>query len=136
MKKWYWLGILLSAQAAWAGDVQVQFDGCVAGQTVRVALYAAPAEGFPKRGALKELELPATASTAHATFSDLPAGRYAIAAYLDSNGNHKLDRHWFGSPSEPYGFSNNARNTFSAPGFEQAAFELSSAPVLQTIHLH
>jgi len=26
-------------------------------------------------------------------------------------------------PTEPYGFSNNARNRFSAPAFSQAAFK-------------
>ena len=30
----------------------------------------------------------------------------------------------FGVPTEKYGFSNNARETFSAPSFSSASFEL------------
>lgn len=47
---------------------------------------------------------------------------YAIAVYHDQNNNNKLDKNTFGMPNENYGFSNNARGTFSAPSFESAKF--------------
>ena len=37
--------------------------------------------------------------------------------------NNKLDYNFLGIPKEQYGFSNNARNRFSAPAFSQAAFK-------------
>jgi uncharacterized protein (DUF2141 family) len=44
----------------------------------------------------------------------------AIAVYHDENENEKLDENMFGMPTERYGFSNNARETFSAPSFKSA----------------
>lgn len=56
------------------------------------------------------------------TLPDLPAGTYAISCFHDVNGNGKLDKNFLGIPSEPYGFSNNARPTFRAPNWEEAKF--------------
>jgi uncharacterized protein (DUF2141 family) len=56
------------------------------------------------------------------TFKKLVHKTYAIAVFHDINSNGKLDRNALGLPLEPYGFSNNARNTFSAPSFSQASF--------------
>ena len=53
-------------------------------------------------------------------FKYLPKDSYALAIYHDENKNGKLDKNLFGAPTEAYGFSNNARETFSAPSFEAA----------------
>lgn len=53
-------------------------------------------------------------------FKNLPKDTYALAIYHDENKNGKLDKNLFGAPTEAYGFSNNARETFSAPSFEAA----------------
>lgn len=58
--------------------------------------------------------------------TDLPAGLYAVAAFHDLNDNGELDRSALGPPSEPYGFSNDARGTFGPPRFDKAAIELLS----------
>ncbi|WP_221394418.1 DUF2141 domain-containing protein [Dyadobacter sp. NIV53] len=58
-----------------------------------------------------------------ATF-ELAPGRYALAMYHDLNGNDLMDRNFVGIPKEPYGFSKNFRPRFSAPSFEDCAFEL------------
>lgn len=38
--------------------------------------------------------------------SGVPAGRYALVAYADVNGNGRLDKNFIGIPREPLGFSN------------------------------
>lgn len=71
-------------------------------------------------------------------FTDLPAGRYAITAYQDLNGNARLDRTWSGRPSEPFAVSNEASKRRGPPRFEQAAVMLDSAqtsPSLVTLQL-
>lgn len=55
---------------------------------------------------------------------EIPHNTYSIAVFHDANNNGKMDKNFFGVPTELYGFSNNARATFSAPAFEDAAFEL------------
>ncbi|MDX1912377.1 MAG: DUF2141 domain-containing protein [Saprospiraceae bacterium] len=57
----------------------------------------------------------------------LPAGRYALSCFHDVNGNGKLDTDWVGIPTEPYGFSNNARPKFRAPRWSESVFEWSGA---------
>lgn len=55
---------------------------------------------------------------------ELPNDTYAVAVFHDANDNTVLDKNMFGVPIEIYGFGNNARGTFSAPSFEEAAIEL------------
>jgi hypothetical protein len=59
-------------------------------------------------------------------FKNLPKDSYALAIYHDENKNGKLDKNVFGAPTEYYGFSNNAREIFSAPSFLDASFSLNS----------
>jgi uncharacterized protein (DUF2141 family) len=60
------------------------------------------------------------------SFNDLSEERYAVAVFHDENKNGKLDKNYLGIPTEAYGFSNNARRTFSAPSFEEAEVNLKS----------
>ena len=46
----------------------------------------------------------------------------AVAVFLDTNNNQKLDTNLFGVPTEPYGFSNNPKVVFSAPTFNECSF--------------
>jgi len=59
------------------------------------------------------------------TFTNLPYGEYSVAVYHDVNGNQKLDTNLFGVPTEPYGFSNNARSKWGAPKYKVARFQLN-----------
>lgn len=63
---------------------------------------------------------------------DLKLGKYAVSVFQDVNSNGKIDIGMFG-PTEPYGYSNNARNTFSEPDFKDQLFELKAN---QQLHIH
>jgi uncharacterized protein (DUF2141 family) len=56
------------------------------------------------------------------TVANLPAGRYAVQAFLDENSNGEVDRGWFGIPKEGVGFSNDAKIRLSPPKFAEAVF--------------
>lgn len=64
--------------------------------------------------------------------SELPPGTYAVSCFHDVNGNGKLDTNLLGIPTEPYGFSNNARPKFRAPKWDEAKVEWrkDGAPVM------
>ncbi len=49
--------------------------------------------------------------------------RFAVAAYQDHDGSGSLSRSALGIPSEPYGFSRDARATLGRPTFEDAAID-------------
>jgi uncharacterized protein (DUF2141 family) len=59
---------------------------------------------------------------ATAVFENMATGTYAIAAFLDENGNGKMDTNFLGIPREKYGFSNNARPLMRAANFKEASF--------------
>jgi uncharacterized protein (DUF2141 family) len=71
--------------------------------------------------------------SASVTFFDVPTGDYSAVIYHDVNANGELDRNFFGKPSEPYGFSNNARNAFGIPDFDDSSFEVSVRHNIQAI---
>ena len=58
------------------------------------------------------------------SITDLPPGTYAVSCFQDVNDNKKLDKNMVGIPSEPYGFSNNARPSFRAPTWGECTFNL------------
>lgn len=58
--------------------------------------------------------------------TNIPFGRYAIAAYHDVNNNGKLDKNYLGIPVEPYAFSNNPRVKWRSPTFEETQIELNT----------
>lgn len=70
--------------------------------------------------------VPVTSKKMTYVFDNLSEGKYAIAIFHDENKNSKLDKNYLGVPTEAYGFSNNARRTFSAPSFEEAELNLKS----------
>ena len=65
----------------------------------------------------------------------LPVGEYAFACFHDLNNNGKLDKNLLGVPTEPYGFSNNARPKFRAPSWEEAKFALPQGGQVVTLRL-
>lgn len=68
-------------------------------------------------------KLPATPGTATLTLENLPAGRYAIMAYHDEDGNGELNRRFGMFPTEGYALSNNP-TVMGPPSFEDSAFEV------------
>jgi len=98
---------------------------------VMVALYR-DIDDFPsKKSRYKYLLLKPQNHTAIGVFEDLPPGKYAIAAILDENKSFDMDKNIVGFPLEQYGFSNNAREQFSAPSFQKASFDLHTDRKIQ-----
>lgn len=89
-----------------------------------VALYRST-DAFPVHGKqYKGIIAPIKEKKSEASFQGLAPGKYAVAIFHDKNKNGKLDKNMLGIPLESYGFSNNARETFSAPSFSSASFEV------------
>ncbi len=72
-------------------------------------------------------DAPARIGVTRVTVRGVPPGRYAAQAFLDENGNKKVDRGLFGIPKEGVGFSNDARITFEPPKFADAVFSYDGA---------
>jgi uncharacterized protein (DUF2141 family) len=69
-------------------------------------------------------------SSLSTVIDDLEEGEYAIALYQDLNEDKKLNRNFFGVPTEPYGVSNNIRPTFAPPSYDECKFSYFSSQTL------
>ncbi len=61
-----------------------------------------------------------------ATIEGLPAGRYAIKAFHDIDGDGQMSSNPFGMPTEPFAFSNNAKGAMGPATWADAAFDLNA----------
>jgi uncharacterized protein (DUF2141 family) len=88
--------------------------------TVDCALFDSP-EGFPRDflfSAQNVMVIKVRSAEARCDFEAIPPGTYALAVIHDENSNGKLDTNWLGTPTEGYGFSNDAKavlGTLSTP---------------------
>ena len=60
------------------------------------------------------------------TIKNIKPGKYTMAVFHDINMDEKLNTNMLGIPTEPYGFSNNARGTFGPPSLADQTFSVSS----------
>jgi uncharacterized protein (DUF2141 family) len=110
-------------------ELQVEFTNLNAAKgNLYIALYD-QADAFMQTDRVRSQKIvPVTQKgTLKISLGNFPAGKYALSCFHDLNGNGKLDTNWMGIPSEPYGFSNNARPQFRAPKWAEAAFDLYGA---------
>ena len=120
--------LLASAPGVLAGPatatLTIQMNEAGGGKgTVRLGLFNETSD-FPMGKPFRGVNVEMTGGKATAVFKDLEPGTYAATAYLDKNNNGKIDKNLLGKPTEPYGFSNNARGMFGPPKFEEARFQL------------
>ena len=122
----------LAAAPAVAAELVIEVRGVRSGAgRVYVAVHA-PREGedFPyAKGMVAGVYQQAREGAMRFVLRDLPAGRYAVNAFHDENGNGDLDANVLGIPKEGYGFANDPPATFGPPDFEEAAVTLGDAPV-------
>lgn len=116
--------------------------------TMRFSLYAPEVDELPSRAqwmiALCDSEgytIDRWAVEAISTYQTvrLPSqryGTYTASFYLDLNGNGKLDEGFFGQPTEPYAFSNNARSMFSKPSIESQRFYFDGDEIDVKVEYH
>jgi uncharacterized protein (DUF2141 family) len=111
------------ASAAHAFDLTVEVLHARSDQGMVAGALFAPSNwlGTPLQG-----ERQHAAAKVVLVYRNLPAGKYAVSVFHDENGNGKLDANLVGMPTEPYGFSRDARGLVGPPSFADAAFDLQA----------
>jgi uncharacterized protein (DUF2141 family) len=80
-------------------------------------------------------DVAATPGTTMVTLRDIPPGEYGVMTYQDVNSNDRTDTNFLGIPTEPYGFSRDAKPFLSRPGFDAVKFTLAAGENRQTLRL-
>lgn len=91
--------------------------------TVKVGLYNS--DGTFLKKTYKSLSSEIKNKETVVTFSNVPAGEYAISTFHDENNNGKLDKNMMGIPSEDYAASNNAKGFMGPPAYTDAKFVIN-----------
>lgn len=125
------LGLLAVTGPASAAELRLAFPGLKAEGRVAYAVYADSVSWNRRTGAVKA----GTVATGEDVVLHLPPGVYGVMAYHDRDDDRKLDTLPIGLPTEPYGFSNDARGTFGPPGWRAASFRLDEPGGRQTLRL-
>jgi len=73
---------------------------------------------------------------AQVTFKNVPTGTYAITCFHDLNGNDKMDFEPSGMPKEDYTVSNNAKNMYGPPTWDDAKFSLDTADISMDLDMN
>ena len=93
-----------------------------------ISVYSS-AEDYLKKP-VKTLTTPVDALTKRITLL-LDVGTYAVVVYQDENANGRIDRNFFHLPTEPSGFSRDARPKFGPPRYKPASFHLNEDMEMQ-----
>ena len=104
-------------------DVKVTQIDVKEGGKIKIGIY--DSKGFPSFGKeVDGIDIEVKETSATYVFKNIPAGKYALAVFQDSNVDGKLNKNMFGVPKEPYGFSNNKYGNFGPPDFEDISFDV------------
>ena len=115
------LPLAVLPMTAWPAELDLRIDNIKPGGELMIAIYGSAADY--RKAAVKEIKVPARDNPTSVPIA-LGAGDYAIALYHDRNGNGKLDSNLLGVPTEPYGFSGDARERMGPATWEQAKFSV------------
>lgn len=119
-----------------AQDLTLSLSTREAGGRIAIAVYR-DAQSFRRsENPVLSRMIVRTGPVTTVTLTDLPPGRYAVAAFHDTDGNGDLTLWPIGLPKEAYGFSRDARGRFGPPSFAAAAFDLPASGARQPIRLH
>lgn len=96
------------------------------------------ADDFPtkKDHAVFSKKVPVSGASMEIIFEGVSAGTYGVAVYHDENMNDKMDRSWYGMPTEGYGASNDAKGTLGPPKFDDAKLEFNESQKSVKIIIH
>ena len=83
-------------------------------------------EQFLSRHCQYAASVPARAGSVVVRINGILPRTYAVQVFQDENDNLKIDRNFFGLPTEGIGFSNNAVFRFGPPRFADAAVALGT----------
>ena len=134
MKKSFTLSsfLFLLLVSVWSGEdkgvsVRVRVEGFSDNKGLcRLLIYSHP-KGFPDSMTEAALCCTSPIKDKAADFSlNLVSGKYAFSVLHDGNENGKMDKTWYGKPSEGFGASNNPPSRKGPPAFDECVLNIDT----------
>jgi uncharacterized protein (DUF2141 family) len=120
MKKYFLLILLISISTnSFAETLTILVTGLEPNNgKIRIGIFDSES-AFQSEEYIQGKILESTSNPVKTDFYNLDPGKYAIVVFQDANGNNKVDKIFFGYPTELIGFS--GKKTIGKPNFEDAA---------------
>lgn len=93
--------------------------------TIRLGVFAGEAD-YENGAGVTGANVTVDSSTETVTIEGLAPGEYGIKLYHDVDNDGDMDTNPFGMPTEPFGFSNNARGRFGPAKWDAARFTVTA----------
>ncbi|MBS1596163.1 MAG: DUF2141 domain-containing protein [Bacteroidetes bacterium] len=135
MKRLFFCTALLGSVTCYAqtGRLVVTVKGINTTKGGELATALFTKDNFPRTGKeAKGIYTTITADQMQVVFEQVPAGTYAVAVYQDTDRDHKLKTNLVGYPTEPLGFSRDARIRLGPPAFSDAALSIAADQTVMT----
>lgn len=135
MKRLFFCAALLGSITSYAqtGRLVVTVKGINTTKGGELATALFTKDNFPKTGQqVKGIYTPVTADQMQVVIEQVPVGTYAVAVYQDIDSDHKLKTNLVGYPTEPLGFSRDARIRLGPPAFSDAALSIAADQTVTT----
>jgi uncharacterized protein (DUF2141 family) len=116
---------LAAAPGASSGDITVAVSKVRNTSGEIICSLFADAGGFAQRVPLAKVVAQPLVPATTCVFHGVKAGIYVITAIHDENDNGRLDKTFFGRPTEGYGVSNNHTYATHGPRFDESKFSFS-----------
>lgn len=121
---------LCAAKPLYGAELTLNIAGISGNEgRIMIAVLASEAAFDGDEPAAAQVIVPAREPEISLSTDALAPGHYAIRVMHDRNGNGDLDTNLVGMPTEPWGFSNDARGSFGPPSWRAASFELQDGTV-------
>lgn len=92
--------------------------------TIRLGIFAGEVD-YENGGGVTGANVTVDSATETVTIEGLAPGEYGIKLYHDLDDDGEMDTNPFGMPTEPFGFSNNARGRFGPAKWDAARFTVT-----------
>lgn len=111
-----------AAPGATGGDIAVAVSMVRNGNGEIICALFDNAGSFERRVPIARVVVHPAIPSTRCVFHGVKAGIYVITAFHDENDNGRLDKTFFGRPTEGYGISNNHTYILHGPRFDESKF--------------
>jgi uncharacterized protein (DUF2141 family) len=127
--------LLLSAPAFAAGDsrIKLRFAGIAPQTGAIMASVFDSEEGYASGKPVRAIRIPVTGPQVSQTLEGLAPGAYAVKSFHDVDGDSRMALNPFGTPLEPFAFSNDAPANMGPPAWTATKFEAGAGTTVHTI---
>lgn len=116
-----WIAIGFNNVQAQTGAVLLKIQGIKVTKGGEVLAGLFKKEKFPHEGQqYMGQKIKVNDGTTDILFENVPAGDYGVIAFQDIDKNNRLKKNLIGYPTEPVGFSNDAKIKLGPPSYEDA----------------